>query len=77
MILFSMLCAAIQKSNLLSEAVFTYVPVLLVCAFLFYSVYFSQRRYQRYLDRSLGHMDALEKKSDRMIELLEELAKRK
>ena len=72
-----MLCAATQKSSLLSEAVFTFVPVLLVCAFLFFSVYFSQRRYQRYLDRSLGHMDALEKKTDRMIELLEELAKRK
>lgn len=77
MVHLSILSAAAVKSNWVPEFLFSILPFILVCSLLVYLLHSNQKRHQRYLDRSMCHMDSLDKKADRVIELLEEINKRK
>jgi hypothetical protein len=73
-----LIVAAISaKQGILPIFLYTVLPFILVCSLLVYLLHYSQKKYRKHLDRSLAHMDALEKKTDRMIELLEKIEQRK
>ena len=77
MIQLSIAAAVSAKQGFFPTFLYTVLPFLLVCALLVYLLHYSQEKYRKHLDRSLDHMDALEKKTDRMIELLEKIEQRK
>lgn len=64
-------------SGFLETVLFTILPFVMVCVLLVYLLHYSRKQNRKYLDRSLDHMNALEKKTDRVIQLLEEINKRK
>ena len=54
----------------------TVLPILVLCLGLFFVIRKSIARNRPYIQRSQQHMDRMEAKYDRIIHLLEELAKR-
>lgn len=67
------LIAASSKASPLSDFVLTFLPIFLFLVILFFFFRRVQHKNKSYLETARAHMAAMEQKSDRIIELLEEL----
>lgn len=69
------LAAAAERTSL-GESLLGLLPLLIFLAVLYLFLRKYQNKNKGYMGRAMEHMDALEKKTDRVIELLEEIKKK-
>jgi LPXTG-motif cell wall-anchored protein len=72
----ALILAATGERPSLAESLLGFLPLLVFLAILYFFLRKFQNKNRGYMDRAMEHMDALEKKTDRMIELLEEIKKK-
>jgi len=72
----ALILAAAEERPSLAESLLGFLPLLVFLAILYFFLRRFQNKNKGYMDRAMEHMDALEKKTDRMIELLEEIKKK-
>lgn len=67
------LLAASTKTSSLSDLVLSLLPLFLFLLILFFYFRRIQHKNKSYMESARAHMAAMEQKSDRIVELLEEL----
>lgn len=72
----SLLLAAATEETTLLGSLLAFLPLLLFFAFLYLLLRKFNNKNKGYMERAMRHMDELEKKTDRMIELLEKIEKK-
>ena len=72
----ALILAATEGRPSLAESLLGFLPLLVFLVILYFFLRRFQNKNKGYMDRAMEHMDALEKKTDRMIELLEEIKKK-
>ena len=60
----------------LGESLIGFLPLLIFLIVLYFFLRKFQNKNKGYMNRAMEHMDALEEKTDRIIELLEEIKKK-
>lgn len=71
-----LILAAVAERTSLGESLLGLLPLLIFLTIFYLFLRKSQNKNKGYMDRAMEHMDALEKKTDRVIELLEEIKKK-
>ncbi len=72
----SLILAAATERTSLGESLLGLLPLLIFLIVLYLFLRKFQNKNKGYMNRAMEHMDALEKKTDRVIELLEEIRKK-
>ena len=68
-----LILAATTERPSIGESLLGFLPLLIFLAVLYLFLRKYQNKNKGYMDRAMEHMDALERKTDRVIELLEEI----